>query len=775
MKRITSLITKVRRSVRRLVHKSPAKSVAHDQTNVAHAHGHHDIDRSKRNISRFFVEQRHITWVMLIGVCVWGVYSYKSMPQRKDPDTPVKTAVAITTWPGVNAEKIEQLVTRKIEEKVAQNANVEKIRSISRTNISVVYVDLDENFPGSQIGKEFDDIALKLDSIKDLPDGAGPIQFIKDFGDTSALMLTVASPKVSEAEIDLRAKEVGEAIARHRAQYAPAGGGTRFTIVNSLTHPVSPRVVQDPLNLFADYLKEKGVASDLHVITEPGFVGVDGVSDASDETLLGHTRQFINERLQAADFHPDSWPPVVIRDPQETRRKLGLVAGDKYSYREMDDFTDLIEKGLKSVPQATKVSRSGILSERIFLLYSQERIASYGLQPGDLPNILSARNITPAGGQLEAVGKNFSIDPSGEFKSEKEIGDVAITRTEQGAPVYLRDVVDVERGYDSPPRYLNFYDWRDANGKWQRSRAITVAVQMRPGGYIGQFGEDIDADAGRAEETVARRPDHGAHLRPAAAGHGERQPVHEQPLRGDHPGGDRLTDRLLGLAFGAADGVGDPDHALHHLRDVAHAGDRSAAGLHRHADHRSRPAGGRAGGRRRCDQEPAGGGSAAAHRRVAGADKAHHGDHLRHHHQHRRLPAVPDSARGHGRIFIQPAHRADLLFGGGADRGDDLHPLPRLLFVEAQTRTAPCRNGARKGSRPSITESANGRSITAGWCCSARSSSWRRRADRQPAQNRLFPERPFLPFIPRRVAAGRCAACRRPTKPRGTRRKWCAR
>ena len=504
MKRMQVLLRTVRRKVHRLVRKSPAKSVAQGETNVAHAHGNHGIDLTKRNISRFFVQQRHITWVMLIGVCVWGVYSYKSMPQRKDPDTPVKTAVAITPWPGVNAEKIEQLVTRKIEEKVAQNANVEKIRSISRTNVSVVYVDLDENFPGSQIGKEFDDIALKLDSIKDLPDGAGPIQFIKDFGDTSALMLTVASPKVSEAEIDVRAKEVGEGIARNRAQYAPAGGGTRFTIVSTLTHPVITRVVQDPLNLFADYLKEKGVASDLHVIIEPGFVGVDGVSDASDETLLEHTRHFINERLQATDFHPDSWPPVVIRDPQETRERLGVVAGDKYSYRQMDDFTDIIEKGLKNVPQATKVSRAGILSEKIFLLYSQERIASYGLQPGDLPKILSARNITPAGGQLEAVGRNFTIDPSGEFKSEKDIGDVAIARTEQGAPVYLRDVVDVERGYDSPPRYLNFYDWRDTQGNWQHSRAITVAVQMRPNGYIGQFGKDID---GKLAELRKQLPD----------------------------------------------------------------------------------------------------------------------------------------------------------------------------------------------------------------------------------------------------------------------------
>ena len=504
MKRIQVLLRAVRRKARRLVRKSPPKSVAQVDTNVAHAHGAHGIDLSKRNISRFFVQQRHITWVMLIGVCVWGFYSYKSMPQRKDPDTPVKTAVAITPWPGVNAEKIEQLVTRKIEEKIAQNANVEKIRSISRTNVSVVYVDLDENFPGTQIGKEFDDIALKLDSIKDLPDGAGPIQFIKDFGDTSALMLTVASPKVSDAEIDVRAKEVGEGIARNRSQYGPAGGGTRFTIVSTLTHPVTERVVQDPLNLLADYLKEKGVASDLHVIIEPGFVGVDGVSDASDEILLDHTRHFINERLQASDFHPDSWPPVVIRDPQQTRERLGLVAGDKYSYRQMDDFTDIIEKGLKNVPQATKVSRAGILSEKIFLLYSQERIASYGLQPGDLPKILSARNITPAGGQLEAVGRNFTIDPSGEFKSEKDIGDVAIARTEQGGPVYLRDVVDVERGYDSPPKYLNFYDWRDTQGNWQRGRAITVAVQMRPNGYIGQFGKDID---GKLAELRKQLPD----------------------------------------------------------------------------------------------------------------------------------------------------------------------------------------------------------------------------------------------------------------------------
>src|SRR4030095_12023312 len=54
-------------------------------------------------------------------------------------------------------------------------------------------------------------------------------------------------------------------------------------------------------------------------------------------------------------------------------------------------------------------------------------------------------------------------------------------------------------------------------------------------------------------------------------------------------------------------------------------------------------------------------------------------------HQHSRLPPVSDSAGGHGRILIQPADRADLLSGGGVDRGGGLSPPRRPLLVEART------------------------------------------------------------------------------------------
>src|SRR5215475_1303575 len=81
------------------------------------------------SVSRFFVENRHVAWVLLVGAIAWGIWSYAAMPKRKDPDIPVRQVAVVTPWPGQNAERVEQLVTRKIEERVAQNIRVAEITS----------------------------------------------------------------------------------------------------------------------------------------------------------------------------------------------------------------------------------------------------------------------------------------------------------------------------------------------------------------------------------------------------------------------------------------------------------------------------------------------------------------------------------------------------------------------------------------------------------------------------------------------------------------------
>ncbi len=455
-----------------------------------------EIIRNTHNSSRFFVEMPHIAWVLLIGTVCWGVYGYLTMPQRKDPEIPVKQALVITQWPGASAEKVEELVTRTVERTIASNSNVSRIESTSRSNVSTVTLTLADEL--KNVGPVLDDIGGRLQSIRDLPSGAGPVQYVRDFGDTATLMLTVASPKADAVELELRAAAIRKSLDRAR----PAASQTRVSLIYCVPPAVDRRSLHLGLIQFGNYVRSRGHVRDLREIEESGFVGIDVETDVDDATLFGYFASFLASNYRESEIHPDAWQPFIVRNPEEIPAKLAAVAGDKYSYRELEDITDLMEKTLlvaarsktnENVPMVAKVSRSGILPERVFLLYSQERLASYGVKPENLSSTLTARNITLAGGEIDVRGKNVAIDPTGEFKSEAEIGGVAIGVSPAGTPLYLRDLVDVYRGYDSPARYLNFYTWRDANGRFQRSRAITISVQMGSGQKINEFGKTVSA------------------------------------------------------------------------------------------------------------------------------------------------------------------------------------------------------------------------------------------------------------------------------------------
>ena len=229
------------------------------------------------------------------------------MPQRKDPDIPIRQALALVPWPGASAEKIEQLVTRRVEEKVAENAKVEKIESNTRTGVTV-----DLHHPGrgdARDGKEFDDIKLKLDAINDLPDGAGPINFVKDFGDTAALMLTVASPKVGATEIALRARSLQQAIERARAEPARLVHAARGDCARpaGLDPPGRWRAAGRACSSGRDRGRPR--SRDARVLDGAGFIGVDARRPTRRRDARATSQRFVRERMQASEIHPDAGPP----------------------------------------------------------------------------------------------------------------------------------------------------------------------------------------------------------------------------------------------------------------------------------------------------------------------------------------------------------------------------------------------------------------------------------------------------------------------------------
>jgi multidrug efflux pump subunit AcrB len=329
------------------------------------------------------------------------------MPQRKDPDIPVRVAVAFCSWPGATAQQVEQFVTRPIEDAVAENKTIHPatasdygVRSVSLPGAAYVYVQLAENV--SDVKRQFSDIDLKLNALNSqLPQGAGPISFQSDFGDTAALMLTIASPKADQVEIDVRAQAIQSAIQSVRAERQYAEHGVPVAIVYSFPRSISPETMLDAEQLFEQQAEQETILRAPQVIPGSGFIAVDGVSDKDDASITRFVEAFFEKQLQRSDLHPDAWAPIIVRDPKDVRAKLINVAGDKYSYADLDNFSDLIARTVQGAAETSKVERRGLLPQLVYLEYSQDRLAQYGLQPAALAQVLRARNIIAPGGEFE--------------------------------------------------------------------------------------------------------------------------------------------------------------------------------------------------------------------------------------------------------------------------------------------------------------------------------------------------------------------------------------
>ncbi|AWM36632.1 Multidrug resistance protein MexB [Gemmata obscuriglobus] len=454
--------------------------------------------------SQFFVYKRPVAWSLLLVTIAWGLYSYSQMPQRQDPQIQIRSGVIITPYPGANPTDVEQQVTRKVEKKMTENPAVERVNSISRQGQSVVFVTLFDTTRNAE--QVWQDLAAKLDALDDLPSVGGPPlrpKLDKDFGDTVAVMLTLSSPPVSDFEIDERARVIGGAVSAARAGRA----GPRLSGV--IVHPagVSAEFVERMGRSLLRALTEGGVATDAQYVAALG-AGVLDFQLAPGRTEAGARaaiEAWERDALGSGTGHPDVWPGVLVSDParlgpalkERVRSVPGGVA--RYTFKQMREYADLIQDRLRQSKFVGRIDQLGTQDEAVFLYYSNRRLTELGLDPSAINARLAARNINLPGGQVELPGQTLAVKPSGEFKSEADLGGVPLD-ARPGYPLYLRDVVEVVRGYQDPPRQLHYRTIRGDEQPGPR-RAVTLAVRHIKGTQIAEFDADVAAklDALKAE------------------------------------------------------------------------------------------------------------------------------------------------------------------------------------------------------------------------------------------------------------------------------------
>jgi len=478
------------------------------------------------NISQFFVTKRPIAWTAMVTVLVWGFYAYMNMPQRQDPIIPVSIGVVVTPYPGAEAEKVEQEVTRKIERKVSENPAVEHVRSISRPGISIVYVDLFASVKNSEL--VWQDIRGKLGEITDLPTAGGqPTKPMlnKDFGDAVAVMLTISSPPVTDLEIRLRAKSIRDAVLAHRKRLAATRPADRWTGVLVYPSTVARSDVLRMGRMLAERLTESGIAQDMEIVGAPsaGMLDITLASGKTQRDLQQATAQWEHQTTGTGEYHPDIWPGFWVHDLSDLEAQLRLHARDKYTYRELKGFADQIRDRLKQSPRVAQIDEVGAQDERVWLTYSGQRLNQFGITPLSLVSHIQARNINIPGGRVELPDQNVVVRPTGEYTTADEIGQTVLDVSSEGYPLYLRDLVEITRGYEDPASVMNFRTIKvprdnssqgasteSGNGEeeapenydLQSSRAITVSVRQVKGTNIGDYDRDMTAAIAELKQVL---------------------------------------------------------------------------------------------------------------------------------------------------------------------------------------------------------------------------------------------------------------------------------
>jgi len=124
---------------------------------------------------RFYDDPR-LTLLTLMMALASGISSLWVLPQMEDPLLTQRAANVTTLYPGADAEKVESLVTEKIEERLRDVGEIKRLRSQSRAGVSFIVIELRDNVYEPE--PVWSEIRGKIeDSIAVLPEGAGRPKF----------------------------------------------------------------------------------------------------------------------------------------------------------------------------------------------------------------------------------------------------------------------------------------------------------------------------------------------------------------------------------------------------------------------------------------------------------------------------------------------------------------------------------------------------------------------------------------------------------------------
>lgn len=237
----------------------------------------------KRNVVEWAMHYRQIIILVTCCLIAFGIYSLPRMQKNEFPDFTIRQGMVIAVAPGNTVDEMVEQVTKPLEDYIFTYKEVKKEKTFSTTRDGIAFIQvelIDELTNKDEFWSKFKHGVTGFKA--QLPSNVLAVQVMDDFGDTSALLVTMESR-------DKTYRELSDYMDNLKDRLRKINSVGHLTVSGERQEQIS--IYLDPAKLSKYGLSEQTVAAQLFT---KGFVTSGGRIQTPDYVLPVHVSPSYN-------------------------------------------------------------------------------------------------------------------------------------------------------------------------------------------------------------------------------------------------------------------------------------------------------------------------------------------------------------------------------------------------------------------------------------------------------------------------------------------------
>lgn len=191
----------------------------------------------------------------------------------------------------------------------------------------------------------------------------------------------------------------------------------------------------------------------------------------------------LRKKINTTYLPPRVGTPYINDDFGDVYGIMLSVYGDDYSYEELKDYVDFLQKELILVDGVGKVDTFGVQQRVLYIEINKDKLANLGIKKDAIIQELYSKNLVADYGKVN-IGTEFIRISADGFDSVKELEHIVIKGDASNAQIFLKDIAVIRESYEDPASEMLMYDG---------DPSVAIGISTQKGGNVVKMGALIDA------------------------------------------------------------------------------------------------------------------------------------------------------------------------------------------------------------------------------------------------------------------------------------------